>query len=103
MQTNSKRSAFLLLSVAWLCGLSGVLWAFFLAFASGMKTVPSMELSDFLATLPLPVISLWAGIVLFRRIRGGRAARGLQWATVPALVMGALGLVVGFGTYFGVP
>ena len=96
----AKRSTFTLLLIAWVCGIVGVLWSFLLAFASAMNTVPAMELGTMLLTLPLPLVSLLAAIILMKRIRRGSISARLRWGVVPTFLLAALGLFIGLAAFF---
>jgi hypothetical protein len=96
----STRSTVGLVALAWALGVTGVFWAYLLAFASAMNTVPAMELGTMLLTLPLPLAASVAAGMVVRRVRGGRVSRRFLWGAVPALLLGALGLFIGFSAYF---
>jgi len=99
-ERSSKWTTVLLLLAAWGCGIAGILWAYLLALAAATGTVPKMSSSHFLMTLPLPICAGLAAWFVMRRARRNVVSRTFVWGAVPAFLLAALGLFIGFSAYF---
>jgi hypothetical protein len=97
---TSKWSTVLLLLAAWGCGIAGILWAYLLALAAATGSVPQMSSGHFLMTLPLPICAALAAWFVLSRARRNVVPRGFLWGAVPAFVLAACGLFIGFSAYF---
>jgi hypothetical protein len=96
---TSKWSTVLLLLAAWGLGVAGILWAYLLAIAAATSSVPEMSSSHFLMTLPLPICAALAAWFVLRRARRNLVPRGFFWGAVPAFLLAAAALYIGFSAY----
>ena len=98
-ERTPKWSTILLLLAAWGCGIAGILWASLLAIAASTSSVPEMSSSHFLMTLPLPICAALAAWFVLRRAKKNVVSRGFMWGAVPAFLLAAWGLFIGFSAY----
>jgi hypothetical protein len=87
--------------LAWLLALAGFALGFVIAFAAGMKTVPSLSLRDLVMALPLPLAALALAVPgIVAAVRTRRWARAVGGYGLPAAIA-ALALLVVLGSASG--
>jgi amino acid permease len=88
-----------LIVLAWALGLAGVCWAYLIALATAMMTAPRMSLGAALWSVPLPALAVGACVAVIRCARRGAAPRASAFWVVPALLLAAVGLLIGIAAH----